>query len=192
MTYGIILIQTFYHTSSLEWGQICYNRRYWLWALFWPNLKGQCSCHGSIGSMLGIFPKGLKLISDSSNRCHSCWAKKIVSPRLNNFRRGAGTNKSVVRAWNKHLFDQHQSHHSGCPTSIPEFPGSEFSSLDSESETLQLTSTIPRPRPSLIPSSKTRPSPRPRRVLDQETRYFESESLIPLYKRPHKMVKFQA
>ena len=60
----------------------------------------------------------------------------------------------------------------------PEFPGSEFSSLDSESETLQLTSTIPRPIPSLVPSSITRPSPRPRRVLDRETRVFETDSLI--------------
>ena len=68
----------------------------------------------------------------------------------------------------------------------PEFPDSGFSSLDSESETLLLSKSIPRPRPSLVQLCKTRPSPRLRRVLDRETRYFESESLIPLYKRPPK------
>ena len=67
-----------------------------------------------------------------------------------------------------------------------EFPESGFSSLDSESETLLLSKSIPRPIPSLVQSFKTRPSPRLRPVLDRETRYFESESLIPLYKRPPK------
>ena len=69
---------------------------------------------------------------------------------------------------------------------LTEFPESEFSSLDSESETLRLSKSIPRPRPSPVQLSKTRPSPRLRRVLDRETRYFESESLIPIYKRPPK------
>ena len=69
---------------------------------------------------------------------------------------------------------------------VPEFPESGFSSLDSESETLLRNKSIPRPRPSLVQPYKTRPSPRLRRVLDRETRYFESESLIPLYKRPPK------
>ena len=60
-----------------------------------------------------------------------------------------------------------------------EFPESEFSSLDSESETLLRNKSIPRPRPSLVQPYKTRPSPRLGLVLDRETRYFESESLIP-------------
>ena len=60
-----------------------------------------------------------------------------------------------------------------------EFPESGFSRLDSESETLRLIKSIPRPRPSLVQPCKTRPSPRLRQVLDRETRYFESESLIP-------------
>ena len=67
---------------------------------------------------------------------------------------------------------------------MSEFPESGFSSLDSESETLWLSKSIP--RPSLVQPCKTRPSPRLRRVLDRETRYFESESLIPIYKRPPK------
>ena len=60
---------------------------------------------------------------------------------------------------------------------VPEFPESGFSSLDSESETLLLSKTIP--RPSLVQPCKTRPSPRLRRVLDRETWHFESESIIP-------------
>ena len=74
-----------------------------------------------------------------------------------------------------------------CPAVFPE---SRFSSLDSESETLLRNKSIP--RPSLVQPYKTRPSRRLRRVLDRETRYFESESLIPLFKRPPKMVRFQA
>ena len=52
----------------------------------------------------------------------------------------------------------------------PEFPESGFSSLDSESETLLLSKTIP----SLVQPCKTRPSPRLRQVLYRETRYLES------------------
>ena len=57
---------------------------------------------------------------------------------------------------------------------VAEFPESGFSSLDSESQTLLLSKSIP--NPSQVQPCKTRPSPRMRRVLDRENRYFESES----------------
>ena len=58
----------------------------------------------------------------------------------------------------------------------PEFPDSEFSSPDFESETASGANTRPIPIPSLYNSWITRPIPRPRRVLGRESRYFESET----------------
>ena len=62
------------------------------------------------------------------------------------------------------------------------FPGSEFSSLDSEAETLQLASTIT--RPSLVPSSLTRPTRRP--IGPFGSKLFEGCALGLFHLKPNK------
>ena len=71
----------------------------------------------TFGPILGIFNQKLKLISDITNRWRSCWAKEIIFHTLA-ILEGVGTQKSIARAQNKHIFDQHQFHLHGCPTSI--------------------------------------------------------------------------
>ena len=66
---------------------------------------------------------------------------------------------------------------------MAEFPDSEFSSPDSESETAYNVITRPSPRPRLFQVIGSIPSPRLRRVLSRETRYFDTETLLLPYKK---------
>ena len=64
-----------------------------------------------------------------------------------------------------------------------EFPESQFSSPDFETETNRVTFSIPSPRPRLFQVFGSIPSPRLRRVLSRETRYFDTDSFLLPYKK---------
>ena len=67
--------------------------------------------------------------------------------------------------------------------SIAEFPESQFSSPDSETDTKVMKFSRPYPRPRLFQVIDSIPSPRLRRVLSRETRYFDTESFLLPYKK---------